>query len=618
MSLFNELKRRNVFRVGIAYVIAAWLVAQVLQLVFDSFGTPDWAMKTLLVLLATGLPFVLFFAWAFELTPEGLKRESEVDRTASITHVTSKRLDYFIIAMLAVTIGLVVADRFLPVGAGLARDQHTQDAALDNRAQSALLQQEAEPTPVIAVGDKSIAVLPFVDMSADKDQEYMSDGIAEELLNLLAKIPELKVASRSSAFQFKGEKIDLVDVAHKLKVAYVLEGSVRKAGNQLRITAQLIKAEDGFHLWSETYDRSLDNIFAIQDEISAAVVDALKIELLGTAPKAAVANPEAYALVLKARYLYAKWGKENFAAAVDTYQQALAIDPNYAEAWAGLSVTYLSQTQSGYLDGKEGLVLARAAVDKAVALNPNLASAWARLSLIQCMFEWDWAGAGKSLKKALELAPTEARVLGAAGNLANLLGRPDEALAYYQRILADEPLDMINLFNAADMLHRQGQLEESEQAYRKLLELNPQDWGSHTQVAIIMLQQHRAQDAWNELELEVDPQQQEYGRILALFSLGKSEEARQHLDQFIEKNQSWGAFLIATIYAWNKDADTAFEWLDRAYAQHDGLMSSLLKEPLFTSLHDDPRWLELVDKMGLPHAALDNRAQSALLQEATP
>ena len=410
------------------------------------------------------------------------------------------------------------------------------------------------------------------------------------------------MASRSSAFQFKGEKIDLVDVAHKLKVAYVLEGSVRKAGNQLRITAQLIKAEDGFHLWSETYDRSLDNIFAIQDEISAAVVDALKIELLGAAPKADVANPEAYALVLKARYLYAKWGKENFAAAVDTYQQALAIDPEYAEAWAGLSVTYLSQTQSGYLEGKEGLVLARSAVDKAVALDPNLATAWARLSLIQSVFEWDWAGAEQSLQKALDLAPTDARVRGAAGNLANILGRVDEALVHFQGLLVADPLDMINLYNAADTLHRQGQLQESELAYRKLLDLNPEDWGSHTQVAIIMLQQDRAQDAWIELELEVDPQQQEYGRILALFALGKDEEARQRLDQFIEKNQSWGAFPIATIYAWNQDADTAFKWLDRAYAQHDGLMSNVLMEPLFTKLHDDPRWLALIDKMGLPHA----------------
>jgi TolB-like protein/Tfp pilus assembly protein PilF len=543
----------------------------------------------------------VFFAWAFELTPEGLKRESEVDRTQSITPQTGKKLNLMITVVLLVALGYFAIDKFvLSAGRDAALVEATEQATTQAITEQAVSAQARE-TGQAAGTDKSIAVLPFVNMSSDVEQEYFSDGLSEELLNLLAKIPELKVASRSSSFQFKGEKFDLTEVAQKLKVSYVLEGSVRKAGNQLRITAQLIKADDGYHLWSETYDRSLDNIFAIQDEISAAVVDALKIELLGAAPKAEVANPEAYALLLKARYLYAKWGKENFAAAVEIYQQALAIDPDYAEAWAGLSVTYLSQTQSGYLEGKKGLTLAREAVDKAVALNPNLATAWARLSLIQSVFEWDWAGAGKSVEKALDMAPNDVQVLSAAGNLANLLGRLDESLAYYQRVLADDPLNMISLYNTADMLHRQGRLEEAELAYRKLLELNPEDWGSHAQVAIIMLRQGRAQDAWNELELEVDPQQQEYGRILTLFSLGKEAEARQRLDQFIAKNQSWGAFPIATIYAWNKDADTAFEWLNRAYEQRDGLMSNVLKEPLFSSLHDDPRWLELIDKMGFPH-----------------
>jgi TolB-like protein/Tfp pilus assembly protein PilF len=553
----------------------------------------------------------VFFAWAFELTPEGLKRESEVDRTQSITPQTGKKLNLMITVVLLLALGYFVVDKFvLSAGRNAALVESTTQAiteqALTEQARTEqAISAQARETGQAAGTDKSIAVLPFVNMSSDAEQEYFSDGLSEELLNLLAKIPELKVASRSSSFQFKGEKFDLTEVAQKLKVAYVLEGSVRKAGNQLRITAQLIKADDGYHLWSETYDRSLDNIFAIQDEISAAVVDALKIELLGAAPRAKVVNPEAYALVLKARYMYSKWGKENFAAAVDIYQQALAIDPKYAEAWAGLSVAYLSQTQSGYLEGEKGLTLARAAVDKAVALDPNLATAWARLSLIQSMFERDWAGAGKSVQKALDMAPTDVPVLSAAGNLANLLGHPDEGLAYFQRILADDPLNMIALYNAADMLHRQGRLEEAALAYRKLLELNPEDWGSHTQVAIIMLQQGRAQDAWNELELEVDPQQQEYGRILALFALGKDAEARQRLDQFIEKNQSWGAFPIATIYAWNQDADTAFEWLDRAYEQRDGLMSNVLMEPLFTKLHDDPRWLALIDKMGLPHTELN-------------
>jgi TolB-like protein/Tfp pilus assembly protein PilF len=549
-------------------------------------------MKTVLVLMAAGLPFVLFFAWAFELTPEGLKRESEVDRTQSVTPQTGKKLDRLTTGVLVLALGYFALDKFV-----LSTER---DAALVQATTQAVTEQ-AEVASQALDADKSIAVLPFEDMSPDKDQEYMSDGIAEELLNLLAKIPELKVASRSSAFQFKGEKIDLVEVAHKLKVAYVLEGSVRKAGNQLRITAQLIKADDGFHLWSESYDRSLDDVFAIQDEISAAVVDALKIELLGAAPKAVVVNPEAYALVLKGRYLHAKWGKENFAAAVEAYQQALAIDPGYAAAWSDLASTYLSQTRNGYHSRAEGLALSRNAAEKALALDPMLARAWAALSMIQNALEWNWADAETSIQKALQLAPNDIKALNNAGNLANVLGRLDESLAYYQRILELEPLDLIALYNVGYSLTRQLRLDEAEATIRRLLELNPEDWGSHTQLAQIMLMQDRPQEAWTELDLEVDPLNQEWGRILVLPALQRDDEAVQRLDAYTRENQSWAAFGIAEIYAWRGEVDTAFTWLERAYQQRDPGMSELLGDPLLARVRDDPRWLELIDKMGLPH-----------------
>jgi len=309
LSLFNELKRRNVFRVGVAYIVVAWLVAQVLQLVFESFGTPDWVMKTILVLLATGLPLALFFAWAFEMTPEGIKREHEIDRSQSITSQTGKKLNLTIITVMALALAYFAFDKFVISEREIAITTETvaEETTAPNAPPQVVTSEATTET------DNSIAVLPFINMSSDEEQEYFSDGLSEELLNLLAKIPELKVASRSSSFQFKGEKIDITEVAQKLKVSHVLEGSVRKAGSHVRITAQLVKADDGYHMWSETYDRSLDNIFAIQDEISAAVVAALKIELLGEAPKSEVVNPEAYALWMKGRYIYAKWGKENFA-----------------------------------------------------------------------------------------------------------------------------------------------------------------------------------------------------------------------------------------------------------------------------------------------------------------
>ena len=597
LSLFNELKRRNVFRVGVAYIVVAWLVAQVLQLVFESFGAPDWVMKTVLVLLATGLPLALFFAWAFEMTSEGLKREHEVDRSQSITPQTGQKLNMTIIVVMALALGYFAYDKF--VISERTNPSGTEPVATETEVKTPAPGVASEATSTEP--DNSIAVLPFINMSSDEEQEYFSDGLSEELLNLLAKIPELKVASRSSAFQFKGEKIDIPEVAQKLKVAHILEGSVRRAGNQVRITAQLIKADDGYHMWSETYDRSLDNIFVIQDEISAAVVAALKIELLGEAPKAEVVNPEAYAFWLKGRYLYSKWGKENFERAIEAFKAALEIQPDYVEAWASLSIAYLTQTQSGYLDAADGIALSRAAIEKASAIDPNRPSVLARLANIQNQFDWNWTAAEATLQKALELDPFDARVLGAAGTSAASLGRGEASLDYYQRILDQDPLDLVNLYNKADALHRLGRLEEARQAYGKLLELNPEDWGSHTQVAIIMLQQDQAQEAWLELDLEVDPQQQEYGRILTLSALGKEAEAEQRLALFIEQHQSWAAFLIAGIYTWQGDKDAAFNWLERAYQQHSGLLSTILLEPLLIPLHDDPRWGDLLDRMNLPH-----------------
>jgi len=571
----------------------AWLVLQVADVVLNHITAPGWIFQVLMLFLAVGLPFAVFFAWAFELTPEGLKRESEVDRTQSITPQTGKKLNVMITVVLLLALGYFAVDKFV---LSSTREQAAIESAVNQAASQAVTVNTAA-----AESDKSIAVLPFVNMSSDPEQEYFSDGLSEELLNLLAKIPQLKVASRSSAFQFKGEKIDLVEVAHKLKVAYVLEGSVRKAGNQLRITAELIKAGDGFHLWSETYDRSLDNIFAIQDEISAAVVDALKIELLGEAPKAAVANPEAYALVLKGRYLHAKWGKENFAKAIEAYQQALAIDPAYAAAWSDLADTYLSQTRSGYRSQDEGLALSRNAAEKALSLDPMLASAWAALAMIQSALEWDWAGAETSIHKALQLAPSDIKALNTAGNLAQVLGHLDESRAYYQRILDQEPLDLIALYNVGNVLTKQLRLDDAEVAFRRLLELNPEDWGSHSSLAQIMVQQHRPQEAWDELDLEVDPLQQEWGRILVLPALQRDDEAVQRLDIYIRDNQSWAAYLVAEIYAWRGEVDQSFTWLERAWQQRDAQMSEMLKDPLLVRLHDDPRWLELVDKMGLPH-----------------
>jgi TolB-like protein/Tfp pilus assembly protein PilF len=603
MSLFNELKRRNVFRVAIAYVVIGWLILQVADVILNNVQAPAWVFWVILLLLTIGFVVVLVFTWAFELTPEGLKRESEVDRSQSITHVTARKLDRLVTIVLVLALGYFVADKFL---FSTGRQDAAVEAALQQAEQGPGSGEAIEPDPADTVAaDKSIAVLPFVNMSSDPEQEYFSDGLSEELLNLLAKIPDLKVASRSSSFQFKDEKIDLTEVARKLNVAHVLEGSVRKSGDQLRITAQLIRADNGYHMWSETYDRSLDNIFAIQDEISAAVVDALKIRLLGEAPRAEVVDPEAYALMLKGRYLHSKWGQENFEKSIEAYQQALEIEPDYAEAWASLSVTYVNQMQSGYRDPAEGLALAKAAVQRALEINPELPGAWARLSLIQHIFEWNWDAAQASVDKALALDSDSLFVLGAASSLASAQGQHEKALHYIQQSLRLDPLNLVQLYNLADTQRQLGRTEEAERSFRRLLEINPQDWGSHTQLAIIMLESGRIEQAWEELALEVDPQQQEYGRILALYAQGRTAEADERLQAFSEAHQSWASALIATLHAFRGDADAAFEWLDRAYQNRDSLLTATLRDPLLESVHDDPRWNALLRRMNLPVDSAD-------------
>jgi TolB-like protein len=273
VSLFSELQRRNVFRVTVAYVVLAWLLAQVADLVLDNISAPDWVIQTILLVLLLGLAPVVFFSWAYEVTPDGIKRESDVDRSDSITHVTSRKLDRTITFVLVLAVAYFAADKFL------------------------LSPAQPDTTLVTATtSDNSIAVLPFVNMSDDEDNEYFADGLSEELLNMLVKVPQLRVAARTSSFSFKGKDVKISDIARELNVSHVLEGSVRKSGDQLRITAQLIKADDGFHLWSETFDRTLDEIFVLQDEIAAKVANALEVTLLGKSE--VEVNADSYTLYL--------------------------------------------------------------------------------------------------------------------------------------------------------------------------------------------------------------------------------------------------------------------------------------------------------------------------------
>src|SRR2546423_817447 len=345
-SFFSELKRRNVIRTAILYVGAVWALAQGISQLGPSVDAPEWATRWFLVAAAIGFPFWIAFAWFYEFTPQGLKRESEIDPTKSITHQTGRKLDFAIIGVLAVAVVLLLTDRFV-------------------------LHHGVNETAAAPIPEKSVAVLPFVDMSQAKDQEFFSDGISEELLNVLSKVPQLQVAARTSSFSFKGKHIQLPEIARQLHVANMLEGSVRKSGDQLRITAQLVLAAEGYHLWSETYDRKMDDIFKIQDEIAGEVVKELKVKLLGAAPKARTTDPKAYALYLQARELGRQNNAEAFAKSDALYRQELEIDPRYAPAWERMAKNFPIKESAGLLSQQQRVARARAAAVQALAIDPD-------------------------------------------------------------------------------------------------------------------------------------------------------------------------------------------------------------------------------------------------------
>ena len=367
MSFFSELRRRNVFRVAIAYVIATWLVLQVSELVLEAIEAPAWVLKALLLLAALGLPFVLMFSWAYELTPEGLKREQDVDRSTSITHGTGKKLNQITIAMVIALVVFIVIDRayFAPSSRPVAESANSTEVR----------------------EEKSIAVLAFEDLSADGDQEYFADGLSEELLNVLARMPDLQVAGRTSSFAFKGQNRDLREIGEILNVAHILEGSVRKAGNEIRVTAQLINAETGFHLYSDTYDRDLTDVFAVQDEIAAAITSALRTELIGTpVQETAETSIDVYDLYLVARQKIYTRNIDELTEASRLLDRALEIDPDYAPALAqkALVTVLMSDSVGSYGDipADEAYPAARLIVDRAIAIDPNLAEAHAVSGLI--------------------------------------------------------------------------------------------------------------------------------------------------------------------------------------------------------------------------------------------
>jgi len=588
-QLFQELKRRNVIRVAIAYAVSAWLLIQVVDALFPMLRLPEWTATLVAVLLLIGFPIALIFAWAFELTPEGLKLEKHVVRDESITHATGRKLDFIIIGMLVLGLGYFAYDKFV----------------LDPSRDAELVQATTEAVTESGISenlDKSIAVLPFVNMSDDPGNEYFSDGISEEILNLLAKVPELRVTSRSSAFSFKGQNVDMPTMAAKLNVAHVLEGSVRKSGNQLRITAQLIEVEADTHLWSDTYDRELKNVFAIQDEIAAAVVDALKITLLGKRPKATETSPDAYALYLQARHFMNQYTVERYKQAETRLRQALEIDPDFAPASTELGSVYERQANAfGSLPIVEGNELARDAILQALAIDPQYGRAYAILAMVEMFYDWDFTAAFQHLQQALALNPRDAAILLSTARLNTMLGRLDEAIDLYRQSIALDPVWAVGHYRLGQTLWYADRLDEATNSIRMALSLSPGGSGAQLTLGLVLLAQGDAPAALLAMEQETDDAFRLTGTAIVQHALGDAGASDAALQALIEEYEDGADYQVAFAYAFRGEIDHAFDWLEIAYDNRDAGLASMLVNPLLANLHDDPRWEPLLDKMGLPH-----------------
>jgi len=461
LSLFNELKRRNVIRVAIGYVAGSWLLIQVVETLFPLFGLPDSATRMVVIILGIGLIPALILSWVFEFTPDGVKLESNIDRSQPIDKDKGKIFDRVVMAVLALALAYFAFDKFI------LAESRMETARQEGRSQ-ALTE---------SFGDKSIAVLPFVDMSSDKDQEYMSDGIAEELLNLLAKIPELRVISRSSAFSFKGKDIDVPTIAEQLNVAHILEGSIRKAGDRIRITTQLIEGRSDTHLWSETYDRVLDDIFGIQDEIAQKVVDELKFTLLDDIPQASQTDPEAYEQYLVGQHLMHQRTKASIEQATTHFQSALDLDANYAPALAANAVAWMllqdSSRTYGDLPLQEAVAKAMPAAQRALKLNPDLAEAHAAAGFIHFQ-QQNFEEALEYWNRAVELNPNFALVYSWRSILLGDIGKYQEQLESVRAAAELDPLSVNALNNYANSLFNRGQHEESDRIMQRIKAIAPQ------------------------------------------------------------------------------------------------------------------------------------------------
>jgi len=577
-NFFAELKRRNVYKVAVAYAVVAWLLMQVASQIFPFFEIPNWAVRLVVLLLVIGFPIALIIAWAFEVTPEGIKRTEAADAAGQRSR--GGAWIYIVLIGAALSVGLFFVGRYT---AGRATPRHGEAAT--------------------AVPGKSIAVLPLLNESGDPRDEYFSDGLSEELIAALAQINGLKVIGRSSSFRFKDRHEEPKAIGEKLGVSTLLEGTVRKQDDRVRIVAELINAADGIELWTRTFDRELKDIFAVQEEIARAVAESLKVTLLGSqdrpAQRGAPSNVEAHNAYLQGHFHFQRRNLEDYRKAVGYFDQAIQLDPDYALACAERSEAW---TFIGDLTGQRepAWSKARSDAERAVAIAPALAEARAALGWVRFFVDWKFTEGLSELKRAKEFSPSNPTANDLLARVILYLGRLDEAERQARHAVELDPLSVIAQGNLARVLLFAGKLDEADAAARKAAELQPTSASSHRwQVVAAVLRGDRA-TALREAQLEPDEGYRRFELALAQQIQGDRQAADAALADLIANGRDQLAYQIAEVYAVRGEKDKAFEWLQIAFDEHDTGTLTLLVDPLLRGLRDDSRYKNLLAKLGLP------------------
>jgi adenylate cyclase len=586
----DELKRRNVGRVAILYLVVCWLILEPVHVIFHMLEVPVWANRLVIILMALGFPAVTIFAWVYEITPEGLKPTAEIPHGQSIRRQTGRRIDRAIIIVLVLALTYFVVDKFW-----------ISKHALSVEGEKALNAPATAPFPAV-ISDKSIAVLPFADMSEKHDQEYFADGMAEEIIDLLAKILGLKVIGRTSSFQFKGKTDDLRRIGNALGVAYIVEGSLRRAGDRIRVTAQLINVQDGAHLWSETYDREVSDVLNMQAEIAASLARSLQIEVGGGEHHGSgtPVRTDAYVAYLQGLHSQSQFSRIGLEEAVSDFERALTLDPNLLRAREALAFAHFLQYGFGFAPPTAVLPGLRREIEEILRIDPSSVTGHGLRARILTSYDWDWGAAQREADLVLSLDPSSGLGLYAAADLALVLGRHDDAEKLFRKVLSADPLDDDTRIELAFALSFAGRSAEAVDEAQQVLARHPSYTAIRYDVGMALLLHGQPQLALREIQLETIEGVREVGLAVAYHALRRNAESDAAMRAAERTAGDAFPFQLACAYAYRGDSNAAFGWMEKAYAQRDYYLQYIKANPWAANLKDDPRYKAFLRKMNLP------------------